>query len=35
MLAPAASKAGVVDVRAIANRKTSKKNPPTDQLEYE
>lgn len=35
MLAPAAAKAGPVDVRATANGKTSKKNPPTDQFVYQ
>jgi IPT/TIG domain len=35
MLAPAAAKAGAVNVRAKVNGKTSKKNPPADQFTYE
>lgn len=35
MTAPAAAKAGVVDVRAQVGTKTSKKNPPADQYTYE
>jgi hypothetical protein len=34
MLAPGASKAGSVDVRAAASGKTSKKNPPADRFAY-
>jgi hypothetical protein len=35
MLAPAATKAGTVDVRATEGNKTSKKSPPGDQFTYE
>jgi hypothetical protein len=34
LIAPAASKAGVVDVRAKVGTKTSKKNPPADRFTY-
>jgi hypothetical protein len=34
MLAPAATKAGTVDVRATVGKKTSKPNRPADQFTY-